>query len=442
MSRSPGHRRPWTTLRWAVVIALSTLSLTGVSGLGTASASAATTCRNVSVTVQIADQTGPVSGTLCTPPGADTVQLLVPGWTYDRNYFDWPYKPDTYSYARAANSAGYATLAIDRPGTGASLHPLSLFDTFNANVSAVHDVVQALRSGALGTRFTKVIEVGHSLGSITVAQEAGQYQDVNALITTGFTHQVNYLNVAAEVIAHDYPAMSDPRFTGTTTNPLDMTSVPGTRQSFYHDSDTDPGVIAEDEQLKAMDNLVDFATAAAFNVVNVDRTLNVPVFVVTAANDPFFCGAATADCSTAQALIQHELPWYGPNATIEAYVPPNTGHDVQLERSAPQSTEQMLAFSNQFVGPGNGETGTAAGVRPAIPAPPVTQVSALDALVGAAFTTAVTPVADTYTKLVQSIPGLGNGADPIPQLSQILATIANIDNTLLGTLPASLLGSV
>lgn len=111
-----------------------------------------TTCARVEVPVSIGGTSGPIAtgriARTCNPPGATTMQLLVHGWTYNQYYFDIPYQPETYSYALAANRAGYATLAIDRLGAGASLHP------------PIHAVVQALRAGSLGTAFDKVLLVG------------------------------------------------------------------------------------------------------------------------------------------------------------------------------------------------------------------------------------------------------------------------------------------
>jgi len=57
-----------------------------------------------------------VAGTLCTPGSTRgrTLQVLVPGAGVDQHYWDFPYRPERYSYVRAATSAGYATLNIDR----------------------------------------------------------------------------------------------------------------------------------------------------------------------------------------------------------------------------------------------------------------------------------------------------------------------------------------
>lgn len=430
-------RRRWR--RAGTVIGAIALALGGPATPAVA-AEGSTVCRAVAVPVTVAGQTGPIVGTLCTPPGATTVQLLVHGWTYDQHYFDWPVEPETYSYARAANRAGYATLAIDRLGVGGSLRPPSLFYTFETGVDVVHKIVTALRNGSLGTRFGKVIAVGHSLGSVTLVQEAGRYRDVDALITTGYLHTANYPNVGLWAIARDYPAMSDPKFAGSISDPLFLTNMPGTRHTWYNESNVDPAVVAADEQLKAADSLVYFATAVPYNVNNLDRTLDIPVLAVVGDHDVFFCGLASADCGSADTIVEHERAWYGPAATVEAYLPPNTGHSPQLERTAPLSTRKMLDFSDRHLGHGNGKAGTTPGLRPPVPAPPPTRPSLVAAAVAAAFTAAVLPLANAYTEVARATPGLGDATDPAPGANQLLAAIADLVNRTLGPLPPRLVG--
>ena len=52
--------------------------------------------------------------------GSDTVQVLLPGLTYDRRYWNAPGK---YDYAAHMLAAGYAVLLLDRLGTGGSSRP-------------------------------------------------------------------------------------------------------------------------------------------------------------------------------------------------------------------------------------------------------------------------------------------------------------------------------
>lgn len=432
--------------RGAALLALTASAVVATTAMPAAaevdSAARPTVCRSVSLPFKVGDQSGPIAGTLCTPPGASSVQLLVHGWTYDQHYFDWPDRPDTYSYARAANRAGYATLAIDRLGAGASLRPISLFHTFHAGVNAVQATVRALRDGSLGTRFDKVIGVGHSLGSMTVSHAAGQYQDMDALITTGFSHVLNFASVVPRVAGRDYPARSDPKFAGEISDPGYLTSIPGSRAGFYNPRNVDPAVPERDEQLKSTGSIVELATLASYNVFNADRTLNIPVLAVNGEKEMFFCGLQAADCSTADKLYAHERPWYGPKATLETYIAPGTGHNTALERSAPRTAQRMIAFADKYVGAGTGRTGTAPGVRPEIPSSPSTPLSPLDKAIGAAFSAAILPAVNAYSDAVSVAPGLGDSTNPIPGTSEALATIGNTTDRFLGTLPQSILANL
>jgi hypothetical protein len=66
--------------------------------------------------------------------------------------------------------------------------------------------------------------VGHSLGSIIVQGEAGNYGDVDALVTTGFSSSLNYSNALFELDAREHLATSDPRFAESDLDPLYVTS--------------------------------------------------------------------------------------------------------------------------------------------------------------------------------------------------------------------------
>src|SRR5262245_14706000 len=50
------------------------------------------------------------------PPFA--VEVLVPGSTYDRNYWNTSYTPGMYSYVHEALRHNYASFRFDRLGTG------------------------------------------------------------------------------------------------------------------------------------------------------------------------------------------------------------------------------------------------------------------------------------------------------------------------------------
>ncbi|WP_160148698.1 alpha/beta hydrolase [Amycolatopsis alkalitolerans] len=418
--------------------------MTGTVAPASASAIPATTCKNVAVPVTAAGQAATITGTLCVPPGAKTVQILVHGWTYARYYWDLPYQPDTYSYVRAANKRGYATLNIDRLGDGQSTHPLSAFDNFYADVSTVHQVITALRDGRLGTPFTKVVEVGHSLGGIVTMTEAGLYKDVDAIIPTGIAHSLNYVNVVTKIIADDYPAALDPKFAAAGLDPAYLTSYPGTRGGFYFNgpSSTDAGAIAKDEQLKETGNLVELATLAGYNVLNVDRTLDIPVYTVVGQQDPFICGLLGPSCTDSQALADFERPFYGPHATVVAEVVPSTGHDLQLEKSAPESNARMLDFADKYVGAGDALRNTAPGAAAPSPTPANPAPSLAAKAVNATVLQAVVPAIALLQQASNVVPGLGGNQDPIPGMAEALSTIGNLTDSLVGTFPEGAIGGL
>jgi len=139
-------------------------------------------------------------------------------------------------------------------------------------------------------------------------------------------------------------------------------------------------------------------------------------------------------------MAAFEKPFYGAGATVQALVLPNTGHDLTLERSSPQATAAMLAFSEQFAGAGRGATNTTPGVRPAPVITPAGTPPLVAQLADLAFVSAAAPGANAYAAAVQPVPGLGSGVDPNPLAAQELSTIANLVNQFSGNLPQELLG--
>src|SRR3954449_3040951 len=147
MKRAAGSRRQATVL---VLVALGFL-LVPVSARADGAS-----CRDVYFPVTLVALPQTMHGTLCVPPGgANTVQVLIPGGTYRSSYWDIGYQPEIRSFRLAMNNAGYATLALDRLGTGGSTTPRSAVLTTVTEAAVVHQVIQAIRSGAQGPRFAK-----------------------------------------------------------------------------------------------------------------------------------------------------------------------------------------------------------------------------------------------------------------------------------------------
>lgn len=336
----------------ATILTITAAVVPTTSAHAEVSAASDVTCSDVSVPVSYGGGSGQISGTLCTPPGkVKTVQLLVHGYSYARYYWDFPYQQETYSYTRRANKAGYATLAIDRLGDGKSTHPLGTALTWDNAADTVHQVVTALRAGDLGPAYEKVILVGHSYGSVTSYLEADRYQDVDALIVTGIAHVVDMGGLTTELIAQSPPAVLDPKFAASGYDPLYVTTRAGARDLFYHVPNADPEVIQIDEKLKETAGLLEIPTAAIYQLNGVSRQTNIPTLTVLADKDRFFCGLLAADCSSDEALARAERPHYGPDATVEAAVIRGGGHDINLERTAPQAYDRMLEFATRHVAP-------------------------------------------------------------------------------------------
>ena len=121
------------------------------------------------------------------------LQVLVHGATYDHAYWDFSaVNGEGYSYARYMAARKYAVLALDLPGAGESDKPsgpdLRLADTG----SAVRQVVEALRSGAnpVAHRFSPIVLVGHSAGSIAATYAQANWHPADALVITASRHLV------------------------------------------------------------------------------------------------------------------------------------------------------------------------------------------------------------------------------------------------------------
>lgn len=328
---------------FALCASLSTSAFAAGTNPTTPLSSLLSQCHAVTVPVSLVDG-GPknysVSGSLCLPitGQASTVLLTVHGATYDHRYWDWPYEPELYSFRNFMTNAGYAVFLYDRIGDGQSSHPVSTDISVDSDGSVAHQIVQDLRTGQIdGYTFSHVAIVGHSLGSYTSWVEAGKYRDVDAAILTGIGHTLN--SSVGNVMQNDiYPANQDPAFQSMGFDSGYLTTRPGTRFSvFYSAATTDPAVPKLDETIKQT------VTSTEFNGIfatgpgspNADSSLiTAPVLLVNGQNDFAFCGTGSASCTTSS-LESTEKPFYGDSPSVTSFVTPSSGHDINLEVTAP-----------------------------------------------------------------------------------------------------------
>lgn len=299
--------------------------------------------------------TGELCATASELDNGETVQLLIHGATYDHSYWDFGTIDGVrYSYARDLALAGYPTFAIDEIGAGQSSHPPSTDVSIQAAGYVAHEVVQDLLHGAIGnTTFGKVIEVGHSFGSLTTWVEASTYHDVAGAIITGAAHASSVFATGAE--GDLYPATDDPRFAGSGLDPGYLTSTPGVRATlFYNTADADPNVIARDEATKDVISATEFGTGLPLYGTTITQQINVPVLLVLGGQDKLFCGpetnGGTFSCSSGSGVASEEASFYSPAAQLRACVVPNSGHDLNLALNHSLEEADAIAWSYEYVG--------------------------------------------------------------------------------------------
>jgi len=339
---------------------LAVALLVGAAPGGVATAAQASWCRPVTLPVtlpvSLGGSSGPVSGTLCSPPAARVLQILIHGFSYNSSYWDVPYEPGTYSYVRRATDAGYATLAVDRLGDGQSWHPPSVSVDLQSNVDAIHQVVRAVRAGAVGTSYARIVLVGHSYGSVTALGVAGQYHDVDAVVASGWASSADYAYAGVALFPFLRPAVLEPRFAGSGLDPGYVAVEQDRRAVFLNPDHTDPHLVALNAvTLADTGTLAELATLglnSAGNMTGIGSlpAVRVPVLVINGQRDPFFCGLLAGDCRSSAALAASERAFFGSAATVEGVVVPQAGHDLNLDLSAPGAYGAMLDFVARHAG--------------------------------------------------------------------------------------------
>jgi pimeloyl-ACP methyl ester carboxylesterase len=337
-------------------LVMAVVACLGVSSVVRAGSRAEVSCRRADALVALAEGQPAnylIAGELCATAeelkDGTTLQLLVHGATYNHEYWNLGnVQGTTYSYARAVAARGMATFALDEIGVGSSSHPPSTLVTVDAAAYVAHQIVSALRDGSLiGTRFGKVIAVGHALGSAVVWNEAIRYGDVNGVIVTGAAHS-RARQFDTELRASFHAAARDPRFQTTGLDSGYLTTVPGTRGRLFF-----AAFIAQEEAHKDVVPATELVTAVQVVTGKATRAIRVPVLTILGSNDATICGSNTQgayfDCSTGAALARQEAPYYSPQARLRACVIPGAGNDLNWTPSYGLQVEDSVAWSGTFV---------------------------------------------------------------------------------------------
>jgi len=284
-----------------------------------------------------------------------TVQLLVPGFTYDHRYWT---VPGPYHYAAAMVRAGYAVLALDRIGTGASSRPPAREVTADSNTAVLHQVVQALRAGTSGLpAVARVVTVGHSYGSGIALMEAARHHDVAAVVVTGMLHTQAPLHARARQMFHQ--AADDPQLGArddAAAYPVDYaTHRPGERATLLEaPGGVDPEISAHNERIKSTATIGEGDTLAQTYDPAHSRALDVPTLVVVGESDQLFPAGEDGRPEIEPALAR-ERACFSPAARLEIAVVAGSGHALTIHRTAPDFFEVVRDWAARRLGGPNGE---------------------------------------------------------------------------------------
>lgn len=281
-----------------------------------------------------------------------TVLLLVAGGTYNRRYWDLPDPAggtDRYSFVKAANESGYATLAIDTLGRGSSTRPHSSECTLLADARICHELVQKLRAGTLvedGTvgAFDNVVAVGHSWGTVTTWLTASEYQDLEGVILTGGAHPPTSVDPIMIV------ANTDPAFADLNLDDGYLTTPPGRRaDQFYEPGDYDPALVAWDDEHKDVWTVANADEVAELLAKPLD--IRAHALLVVGELDPFCTGVMGAKLPDADTFLGEEAPYLGEKVqSVEAVVVAGAGHCINGAVDAPAWFASTIDWLGRRIG--------------------------------------------------------------------------------------------
>ena len=316
------------------------VSLTGTPAR--AEAIGAVTCRDVLTPISVPGAApGSIYGRYCrTAEASDNpLQILVPGVTYTHTYWDLPGFDGRYSYAGFMNRHGYDTLAIDRLGIGRSTRPtLAMNVDAYSNADALHQVVDSVRTkGLAGRHYAKIVLTGHSYGTLTSDLTAATYGGVDGIIGTGWLQQPTPLGLIG-VLTSFWSAPMDSKFRDAVLDPAYVTTRPGVRGFFYEAGETDPAVIAADEETKDTASSAEMTYMVPANTGMTTR-IGVPTLRIIGERDRVICNP---DPCTQQ-WLDETTPALFP-AGVEAYAQPGAGHNIALERGNTGGFEAALSW--------------------------------------------------------------------------------------------------
>lgn len=290
-----------------------------------------------------------IAATYCSPDKSTskTIQLLTHGIGFDRSYWDVPFNNYNYSYIETAvDQYGYSTLSWDRLGIGMSDHPDPIADVqAPLEQAALQALTQMLQSGqVVGTKFQKVIHVGHSFGSeLSYGLARDNPKLTSGLILTGFSQNATFLPYF-QLGGNFITVQNSPLASKYAPGYLSSGDASAVQTNFFAPMNFDPNILAyafANGQPVSIGELLTVGSEA----LGINPT-TAPVLIITGERDLPFCGG---DCLNTgnQALpnIPSSSKQYFPNTnTFETFIVPGSGHALNLEYSHETTYQHIQQF--------------------------------------------------------------------------------------------------
>ncbi|KFY02422.1 hypothetical protein V490_00507 [Pseudogymnoascus sp. VKM F-3557] len=278
------------------------------------------------------------------PSRTNSLQLLVHGGQYDRNYWsgeDPPgrgYSGDKYSWISFASKQGYPTLSIDRLGNGLSDHPDPIAVVqMPTHVEVSHAIVKIARAGKfpLPRIFSKIIYVGHSFGSLIGNSLNAKYpNDVDATVLTGFGSDLEAVAAIDNFQLQPASIANPEKYGDLPAGYVQPTSQSGFFFEFYYPGGYEPVFAAYQYSIRGTQTVGEGVTANS--AVQIALKYKAPVFVISGQHDNIFCNpkcssSKIGDCGRgAKSLLAKTAELYPAASRYDWYAVPNAGHCWQL----------------------------------------------------------------------------------------------------------------
>ncbi|KAL7622051.1 hypothetical protein AAE478_007552 [Parahypoxylon ruwenzoriense] len=293
-----------------------------------------------------------MSARLCIPEaegsqhtGANTLQVLIHGASFNKNMWDVQYKPETYSWVGRMNKEGYPTLAVDLVGNGNSTFPDGLLEAqTQMYVATIHHLIQKLRNGEVGGKtWDKIVLVGFSIGAITANSLARQYpDDLDAIVLHGISWDATWI-YPAFLSGLQAPAQQvDPEKWGAIPPTYQTQSTREGRLVACFAGSYDPEIVEYDWQTRDFDTL-GAAVTFTYHLVEAPEFKG-PVFLGIGDQDSTFCGGRY--CREQPYAVYNKFPQA---QTHDIKIYGETGHLILYHHSAVQLIADTLNFLKTHV---------------------------------------------------------------------------------------------